>query len=1118
MHALWVALGIIILGLGLLDLFLTALNYDEAGFLATPLCSLLWRGVRLVTRRLSRRWRPIALRQITGLQIVLSVTTWLGCVVVGFGLIYYGLMVGTNFQFDGRNLGPGIFAAMYLSAAQLSTVGTSQITPETDLLRALTIAETLSAALLVSLILTFLLGVYQVVRDLRSLCSNFVSSDADAGDPVLSLRSYFPAGQPTGLDGLLQGIAGSFWSYADGLRLHHIAYYFQSGRDQFALPYALHMLGGSLGALRWGLPSGHAGSIDPLLTQLSTQFNQFADYLHGQLGWKSAAVPELVSFEEFSAACTDRGRADIWVARFLRLNRDAAQMASLETAADPHDAYSRYRQWLPFAYRAAQTVTAVSRDLDYQPIFRAGERGNVDAGPVVVDSEAHSRFGGMLTARWWRAFLKRWLAVPDPGFTRLFGAAADTFAAVAAAATSVLLFGTMTAISPLAPAMFGGMVAMYAASMPGDATAAGRKLTTALIVLPAVAGAVLGAAVAHSFALSTAVLVAVVLVGVWIGGFGPRLAAMGQMAFMAYYYGLLLHFPLAQTAAFVVAAVVGAIWAYLFRFVLIGEQPDRVLRDGVAAFRARLVLAFDPLIDAVSGARWDPDVSRRVRGDMRQLHRSAAFLQGQLQSSDPESLGPRTSPGELRLRLFDTELAASNTATAARRAACAGTTMSIPLRAQLAGVLERAQARLRRDSQDANAQGDKPEKDAHDPPEGWPMQARQLHHAVRELLDAAGGMQRIEAADLADPGAAARETADDTEPPAPASGQGASMAPPDYGLQAPTSRRAVQAAVATGLAVLLGATVTTSHQYWAALAAFLVLGGTETVEETVLKGIARIAGTIFGAVIGFWVTSLTGADPKVILPLLAVSVFAAMYLRPISYALMVFWITMLIALLYEFLGTLTTETLEVRIMETVIGAAIALGAAAVLLPVRTREKLNNDAIAFLQMLDEITQACLKRLGGGAAAGSLDDQALALDQRYRRLSSSAAPLRRLPGAVRLDGIERRLTAAAALTYYGRHLIKAADAAAPGTSDLPESKREHLATITRDNLSALMNVLRGETPGPTHESDDFPLGRDTFGHRRVSGNAAGEAVYFLRRINETVLATIDDLSARRGEAAA
>jgi hypothetical protein len=37
MHALWVALGIIILGLGLLDLFLTALNYDEAGFLATPL-------------------------------------------------------------------------------------------------------------------------------------------------------------------------------------------------------------------------------------------------------------------------------------------------------------------------------------------------------------------------------------------------------------------------------------------------------------------------------------------------------------------------------------------------------------------------------------------------------------------------------------------------------------------------------------------------------------------------------------------------------------------------------------------------------------------------------------------------------------------------------------------------------------------------------------------------------------------------------------------------------------------------------------------------------------------------------------------------------------------------
>lgn len=114
MHAFWIILGIVVLGAGFIDLFLTALNYDDSGFLVTPLCAVQWRCFRQLTRRLSRRWRPFALRQVTGLQIVLSVATWLGCVVFGFGFVYYGLMYGTNFQYDGRDMGAGVFSAMYL--------------------------------------------------------------------------------------------------------------------------------------------------------------------------------------------------------------------------------------------------------------------------------------------------------------------------------------------------------------------------------------------------------------------------------------------------------------------------------------------------------------------------------------------------------------------------------------------------------------------------------------------------------------------------------------------------------------------------------------------------------------------------------------------------------------------------------------------------------------------------------------------------------------------------------------------------------------------------------------------------------------------------------------------
>jgi hypothetical protein len=368
MHQFWIILGTAVLIVAFADIFLVVLNYDETGFLATRLCRLQWYCLRSVTRHLSRRWRPFALRQVTGLNVLLSVTVWLGCVIVGFGFIYYGLMVGENFEYEGRGVGAGLFSAMYLSAAQLSTVGTSQINAQTDLLRALTIAETLSAPLLITLILTFLLGVYQVIRDLRTLSSNFSDAEHGAGEPLVNLQAYFP--EARGLEGYLQGISDSFWSYADGLRMHHVAYFFQSGRDQFSLPYVLHMFGGILAALRWGLPTGNSVAKEPLLVRLSSQFERFVEYLHEQLGW-TGTVSEPISFEDFAAA--HRGTAqspDIWVRRFLHMTSEMTRLSKLAATEDSQEVYARYRQWLPFVHRAAQATLTVSLDLDYQPMLR----------------------------------------------------------------------------------------------------------------------------------------------------------------------------------------------------------------------------------------------------------------------------------------------------------------------------------------------------------------------------------------------------------------------------------------------------------------------------------------------------------------------------------------------------------------------------------------------------------------------------------------------------------------------------------------------------------------------------------------------------------------------------
>ncbi|QKC98540.1 hypothetical protein [Mesorhizobium sp. NZP2298] len=88
--------------------------------------------------------------------------------------------------------------------------------------------------------------------------------------------------------------------------------------------------------------------------------------------------------------------------------------------------------------------------------------------------------------------------------------------------------------------------------------------------------------------------------------------------------------------------------------------------------------------------------------------------------------------------------------------------------------------------------------------------------------------------------------------------------------------------------------------------------------------------------------------------------------------------------------------------------------------------------------------------------SVAKQALILDQRFWQLTIRAE--RRASGALSSDGIERRLTLAAALTYHTRHLIKAAEVQKPDTTLLSAAVGANLGTLARDHVSALVQILK------------------------------------------------------------
>ncbi|TGY81873.1 potassium channel family protein, partial [Cellulomonas shaoxiangyii] len=750
MGTIWWVLGVLVLAATLLDVFLTALNYDESGYLAGRLARLQWRALRSVTRRLPRRRRPLALRQVTGLQIVSIVLMWLFGTILGYGLVYYGLMTSTAFSVSGTGASLDLFSALYFSAAQLATVGGSSLTAETDVLRFLSIAESLTGVVLISLILTFLLGVYSVIADLNALCTRFVTAERGAGSPVATLRPYLRDGEPVGLDGHLDAVADAFSSYTDGVRLNHAAYYFQSGRDRFALPYALRMIGGTLAALRWGLPSGHPASTLPTLETLTFQYLEFGQYLQDTAGWStSLATPDPVDPARFARLARGTARAgerDAWVARFLQTEHQLAPLAGADPLADLDDAYRRYTRWLPFAHRAEEITLGVGRDLDYQPVIVSDvpvsllddadpvALGNVegyltDPSPAAGDARATHPAG--LARRW----LEEHVSLSDPGYARLRSAARALLTAVAAGLTTYVVVRA-TGAAPddlLRPAIFGGFVGMLASGAVSGPTAPARARAALVTLAPVVAVVVLAAYAGRSHVWTGVLAVAVAAAGAWSGRFGARWARLGTAVFMACYFALLMRMQVADVVLYLAGAVLGVAWAYLFVAVVLPDRPDRVLHAGLAAFRREVASSLDVLVDAVSRGSWDAGVRRRVAVDQRRLNRGSAFLAGRLGGGEqPSGVDPREA-GELRLHLFSAHLAEVHLVTAAR--ALTGTTVSLELRGRLAGTVERLRV--------AVAQGDAVTWRAEPTPDEWPQAARAVHRATSELAAALAALDRV---------------------------------------------------------------------------------------------------------------------------------------------------------------------------------------------------------------------------------------------------------------------------------------------------------------------------------------------------------------------------------------
>jgi hypothetical protein len=368
MEWLFLAIGVLLIFAGVADVFFTVLHPDGFGFLSSRLYGTLFHSMRFLVRPVPRRLRALVLSLAAPLMIPAVIAVWMFLVLTGYAFVYYAGMNGETFNFSSPGLGPSLGEALYASGISVSTLGYGDVTPTSGVYQALTVSEALVGFGILTLAVTYVVGIHGVLQHLGILAAGLLHQASDTAEPLSILEPHFPDGEPRDLDPHVMSFHRGLVELYEGLRRYPIVYYYHSRRPYRSLPYTFRMIGGVTSALRWGLPKDHPGSLSPWMPTLITGFDMVTSFLEERfLSERLGEAPGPVPFETFRAAL-EHGKepSDPWLERFLEMQLFMRDLVRLEGPPDTEESYDRYKEWLPFAYRSRSFFEVSTSDLGYE--------------------------------------------------------------------------------------------------------------------------------------------------------------------------------------------------------------------------------------------------------------------------------------------------------------------------------------------------------------------------------------------------------------------------------------------------------------------------------------------------------------------------------------------------------------------------------------------------------------------------------------------------------------------------------------------------------------------------------------------------------------------------------
>ncbi|MCW8085428.1 potassium channel family protein [Sabulicella glaciei] len=214
----------------------------RAGPVAEGLSRTAWRLAMAYSSRLPREGRHRALSRVGPLMLPLLLTTLVGLLTIGFGLIYWPWMPGGFRVDEGAEEAPAFLQAVYFSGITLTTLGYGDIVPRATPMRLVALLQAVTGFVAIPLTVAYFLNVNGVLERRRAAARALFQEAARGPDAAAALLArHHLEGRFVGLDEVLRKAAYNLQAVLESHVEHPVTRYFHPPEVHDGLPRMLFL-------------------------------------------------------------------------------------------------------------------------------------------------------------------------------------------------------------------------------------------------------------------------------------------------------------------------------------------------------------------------------------------------------------------------------------------------------------------------------------------------------------------------------------------------------------------------------------------------------------------------------------------------------------------------------------------------------------------------------------------------------------------------------------------------------------------------------------------------------------------------------------------------------------